>query len=172
MLKFVVLSPGMTGRTYELTVDKTTIGRFQDNSFQISDPSVSSHHCEVILRGDEVVVHDLNSTNGTYVSGAEINESVIKPGQILRLGQIEMRLETDAPATPPAKKQLDRTTVIPGGVSRSELDRAHEPGTPPVQGAGFSKKRNRVNEVFIILSVVLGMAIGALLLYLFTTIHW
>jgi predicted component of type VI protein secretion system len=171
MVKLVVLSPGMTGRTHELTADKATIGRFQDNTFQIADPSVSSHHCELMLRGGEVIVHDLNSTNGTYVSGVEVNESVLKPGQILRLGQIEMRLETELPAAP-AKKQLDRTTVIPGGVSKSELDRAHDPGKPGTQGPGFSKKRNRVNEVFIILSVVLGMAIGALLLYLFTTIRW
>src|SRR5712691_5756069 len=93
MAKLVILSAGMTGRSHELKVDKTTIGRVEDNTFQIAEPSVSSHHCEVLLRGSDVVVKDLNSTNGSYINGEKINESVLKPGQILRLGQIEMRLE-------------------------------------------------------------------------------
>ena len=60
MAKLVVLSAGLTGRTQELKVDKITIGRVEDNTFQIAEPSVSSHHCEVLMRGGEVVVHDLN----------------------------------------------------------------------------------------------------------------
>src|SRR5216684_4409508 len=108
MPKLVVLSAGMTGRTHELKVDKTTIGRVEDNTFQIAEPSVSSHHCEVLLRGSDVVVRDLNSTNGTFINGEKITETVLKPGQVLRLGQIEMRLETDsttastAPSTTPS----------------------------------------------------------------------
>src|SRR5664279_5090314 len=103
MAKLVVLSAGMTGRTQELKVDKTTIGRVEDNIFQIAEPSVSSHHCEVLLRGKDVVVKDLNSTNGTFINGERVTERAIKPGQILRLGQIEMRLETGE-AAPPTKK--------------------------------------------------------------------
>src|SRR5215510_2155179 len=98
MAKLVLLSAGMTGRTHELKVDKTTVGRLEDNTFQIAEPSVSSHHCEILLRGSDVVVHDLDSTNGTFINGEKVTESVLKPGQILRLGQVEMRLETDAPA--------------------------------------------------------------------------
>src|SRR5438067_4377143 len=100
MAKLVLLSAGMTGRTHDLKVDKTTIGRVEDNTFQIAEPSVSSHHCEVLLRDADVVVRDLNSTNGTYVNGEKITESVIKPGQVLRLGQIELRLETDTAPGP------------------------------------------------------------------------
>src|SRR3989441_10551581 len=113
MAKLVLLSAGMTGRTHELKVDKTTIGRVEDNTFQIAEPSVSSHHCEVLLRGSDVVVKDLNSTNGTFINGEKVAEGVIKPGQILRLGQIEMRLETEAPA--PMKKvdsTIDRKSVV------------------------------------------------------------
>src|SRR5436305_880906 len=113
MAKLVLLSAGMTGRSHELKVDKTTIGRVEDNTFQIAEPSVSSHHCEVLLRGSEVVVRDLNSTNGTYINGEKVTESALKPGQVLRLGQIEMRLETDAPAAGgSAKKPVDHTMVM------------------------------------------------------------
>ena len=169
MLKLVVLSPGMTGRTQELKVDKTTIGRLEDNSFQIADPSVSSHHCEVVLRGSDVVVRDLNSTNGTYITGEKVTEKVLKPGQILRLGQVEIRLEADAAGAPP-KKHFDRTTVISGGVKLTELEEGARSGGFDTKGAGFSKKDNKVNEIFIIIGVVLGLVILALLIYIAATI--
>src|SRR4029079_13915566 len=102
MAKLVLLSAGLTGQTHELKVDKTTIGRVEDNTFQIAEPSVSSHHCEILLRGTDIVVKDLNSTNGTFINGDKVTETVLKPGQILRLGQIEMRLETEAPGGPGA----------------------------------------------------------------------
>ena len=159
----------MTGRVCELKVDKTTIGRSEDNSFQIVDPSVSSHHCEVIVRGNEVLVRDLNSTNGSYINGAETKEGVVKSGQILRLGQIEMRLETDAPG-PTAMQQFDRTRVIPGGVSQTDLDQAHRGGTFDTHAAGFSKRTNKVNQMFIIGGVIFAVVIGALLLYIFSRI--
>ena len=169
MLKLVALSPGMAGRTHELKSDKTTIGRVEDNSFQIVEPSVSSHHCEILLRGSEVMVRDLNSTNGTYISGEKISERTLKPGQILRLGQVEMRLETDAPGAP-GKMHFDRTTVIPGGVALTELEQGARGGAFGTKGSGFSKKDNRVNKIFIIIGVILGLVIGALLIYIATTI--
>jgi len=168
-MKLILLSAGMTGRTCELKTDKTTIGRSEDNTFQIAEPSVSSHHCEVIVRGSEVQVRDLKSTNGTYINGVATAEGVLKPGEILRLGQVQMRLETDAPAAP-GKKHFDRTTIITGGVSRSDLESAHPGPGFDTKAAGFSKKTNEVNRIFIIVGVILGAVIGALLLYLFTRI--
>ena len=164
MAKLVVLSAGMTGRTQELKVDKTTIGRVEDNTFQIAEPSVSSHHCEVLLRGSDVVVRDLNSTNGTFINGEKVTESVIKPGQILRLGQIEMRLETDAPAGP-AKKQIDQTLVMQRGVSLNELEQGSRPGGFDTKGSGFSKKNDKGSKIFWIIAAVVGVLIVGVLLY-------
>ena len=164
MAKLVVLSAGMTGRTQELKVDKTTIGRVEDNTFQIAEPSVSSHHCEVLLRGSDVVVRDLNSTNGTYINGEKVAESVIKPGQILRLGQIEMRLETDAPAAP-AKKHIDQTLVMQRGVSLNELEQGTRTGGFDTKGSGFSKKNDKGSKIFWIVAAVVGVLIVGVLLY-------
>ena len=167
MAKLVVLSAGMTGRTHELKVDKTTIGRVEDNTFQIAEPSVSSHHCEVLLRGSEVVVKDLNSTNGTYINGEKIAERAIKPGQILRLGQIEMRLETDAPAAP-AKKQIDQTLVMQRGVSLNELEQGTRSGGFDTKGSGFSKKDDKGSKIFWIVAALVGLAIVGGLLFALT----
>src|SRR6266705_5861027 len=104
MPRLVLLSEGFTGRNYELKTDKTTVGRLSDNSFEIPEASVSSHHAEILLRGNDVVVKDLNSTNGTFINGEKVTEAVLKPGQILRLGMIEMRLETGESAATTSKK--------------------------------------------------------------------
>jgi pSer/pThr/pTyr-binding forkhead associated (FHA) protein len=168
MVKLVVLSEGMTGRTHELKVDKTTIGRVEDNTFPVPEPSVSSHHCEVLLRGGEVVVKDLDSTNGTYINGERITESALKPGQILRLGQIEIRLETDA--AQPAKKAADQTLVVPRGVSLTELEVGSKGGGFDTTSKGFSKKEDKGGKIFWIAAIVVGVIIVALLLLVFMTI--
>jgi predicted component of type VI protein secretion system len=169
MAKLVLLSQGLTGQTHELKVDKTTIGRVDDNTFPIAEPSVSSHHCEILLKGAEVVVRDLNSTNGTFINGEKISESVLKPGQILRLGQIEMRLETDAataPAPAPAAsmKPTDKTVVMQRGVSLTDLEAGAQKGFDTA-GKGFSKKDNKGNRLFLIVAIIIGVIIVGLVLY-------
>jgi hypothetical protein len=117
-----------------------------------------------------VVVRDLNSTNGSYINREKVTEAaVLKPGQILRLGQVEMRLEADNPA-PPGKIQFDRTTVIPGGVKMTELEQGARGATFETRGSGFSRKDNRVNLIFIIIGVILGAVIFGLLIYVASTI--
>ena len=155
----------MTGRTHELKGDKTTIGRVEDNTFQIAEPSVSSHHCEILLRGNDIIVKDLSSTNGTFINGEKVSESPLKPGQILRLGQVEIRLETDA--APAAPKKLSQTMVMQRGVSLTELEQGARGAGFDTKGSGFSKKDNKVNKIVIASCVFLGVIIVFLLVYVF-----
>jgi pSer/pThr/pTyr-binding forkhead associated (FHA) protein len=160
MARLVVLSEGFTGRSYELKVEKTTVGRLEDNAFQIPEASVSSHHCEILLRGSEFLVRDLNSTNGSFINGEKVAEAPLKPGQILRLGQVEMRLESGA-TDQAGKKSVTQTMVVPQGVKLGE-------GTRPVNfetDSPFARKTNKANRVFIGLAVVVGLVVIALLIY-------
>jgi hypothetical protein len=160
MARLVILSEGLTGKSYELAVDKTTIGRVDDNTFPIPEGSVSSHHCEILLRGGQVIVHDLNSTNGTFINGHQITgEAPIKGGQILRLGQVEMRLEDASAQKAPPKKLPDQTMVIPQGVKLGQ-----EPATKSVSfdKSAFAKKSNNGTKIFI--GVVVVLAIGVVVL--------
>jgi pSer/pThr/pTyr-binding forkhead associated (FHA) protein len=95
MARLVTIGGEMSGQSFDLKVEKTTIGRVSDNTIHIPHSSVSSHHCQVLLSGEDVVVKDLESKNGTFINNQQITaETVLKPGEILRLGQVEMRLET------------------------------------------------------------------------------
>jgi pSer/pThr/pTyr-binding forkhead associated (FHA) protein len=172
MPKLVVLSEGLTGRSHELKVEKTTIGRLEDNSFQIAEQSVSSHHCEILLKGNDVLVKDLNSTNGTYINGEKISEKPLKPGQILRLGTIEVRLEGDPGTAPaPEKKKMDpNTRVIPRGVKLNEFEQGAA-GVKFDKNSPFAKKSNKTNLIFIVVGVVLGLAIISFLVLAFLKMH-
>jgi pSer/pThr/pTyr-binding forkhead associated (FHA) protein len=183
MSKLVILNQGMTGRTFELTVERTTVGRVEDNAFQIADGSVSSHHAEIILRGEDIIVRDLNSTNGSYINNEKITEMVLKPGQTLRFGQVELKIDdgkpvtappapTPAPASTPApagpKKTAEGTMVIPRGVSLEQLEQGgtRAPGFD-TKGTGFSKKTNKLNTYFIIGGIIVGVIILILILIAF-----
>ncbi len=154
MPRLVVLSEGLTGRSHELKAETTTVGRVEDNVFQIPDPSVSSHHCEILLKGSEVVIRDLNSTNGTFINGQQITEATLRPSQILRLGQVEVRLEGDQTTSAQKKMTLDHTQVVPQGIKRDELGQLARAGSP-----GFEKKSNTGTKVFIIVAIVAGVLI-------------
>jgi CheY-like chemotaxis protein len=107
MSRLVVITPGLTGLSHELGARWITIGRADRNVFQIVETSISGVHCEVLLRGNELAVRDLRSTNGTFIEGRTVTEGVLKPGQTLRLGEVELRLEIAAPA--PAAAPAART---------------------------------------------------------------
>ncbi|MEY4386713.1 MAG: hypothetical protein RLY20_1996 [Verrucomicrobiota bacterium] len=176
MAKLQVLSGPIAGQSYELKVETTTVGRVDDNAFQIADPSVSSHHCEILLRGNDVVIRDLNSTNGSYINGDKITEATLKPGQILKLGQVELRIDDGTPAPAPSapkpmsapapapsssstsKPRQDQTMVVTRGVS---MDQLTEPKTASFKAAntGFTKKTNKVNRWFLIGGIVIGLII-------------
>ncbi|HZL14404.1 MAG TPA: FHA domain-containing protein [Verrucomicrobiae bacterium] len=176
MAKLVIQNQGMTGRACELQTDRTTIGRVEDNTFQITDPSVSSHHCEIQLRGGDIVIRDLNSTNGSFINGNKIEESVLKPGQVLRLGQVELKLEAEgtpagmATAGAPAKKPVDATMLVPRGVSLSDLEKG---GRPPGfdTNTSFSKKSNKVNKFFLIGGIIIFLIIVGLIVYSYSVMQ-
>ena len=102
MARLVILNEGLTGLTHELSMNPTTVGRADGNLFQIIEPSVSGRHCEILLRGNEIIVRDLKSTNGTFIQGERITEAILKPGQILRLGRVDLRLQVSTPVATPS----------------------------------------------------------------------
>ncbi|MBM3830249.1 MAG: FHA domain-containing protein [Verrucomicrobia bacterium] len=149
MPRLVLLTEGFAGRSFELKTECSTVGRVEDNNFQIPAPSVSSHHCEIILRGNDVVVKDLGSTNGTFINGEQITEQALQMGQTVRFGSVEARLEASAPKGASGKKVLDKTTVLPQGVKLKELETGTQKIASFDKNSPFKKKSNKLKWVFI-----------------------
>src|SRR5438270_5543379 len=97
MAKLVVISKGQAGLTHELGQHWVTIGRAPANVFQIPDSSISGQHCEVLWRDNELIVRDMRSTNGTFIQGTLTTEGILKIGELLRLGEVDLRLEASIP---------------------------------------------------------------------------
>ncbi len=49
-------------------------------------------HCRVEKRGDLYLLVDLGSTNGTLLDGVEIKEGVLKPGMVVTVGKVELKV--------------------------------------------------------------------------------
>jgi hypothetical protein len=62
------------------------IGRQADNDLVVVDPGVSRHHAEVINESGTCTLHDLGSTNGTYVNGSVVTEHALRDGDRISLG--------------------------------------------------------------------------------------
>jgi hypothetical protein len=80
--------------------DRALIGRDRTADVRLTDSSVSRKHAFLEHRGDDWVVLDNGSANGTFVDEIQVAEAVIKDGQTLRLGAAAFRVEIEAPPRP------------------------------------------------------------------------
>ncbi len=70
------------------------IGRTAPADIVLADSEVSRSHCMVVLKGEDVYVSDLNSTNGTYIDGVKVTEVTILPvGSVLQVGNRTLKHE-------------------------------------------------------------------------------
>ena len=76
-------------------VTAVSVGRSANKNQVVFDyeRSVSSQHCEIIRRGNEIYIRDLNSLNGTWVDGEQIEEAELYDGAVIKLGRLEVRFE-------------------------------------------------------------------------------
>jgi CheY-like chemotaxis protein len=146
MSKLVVITKGIAAAPRDLGDGWVTIGRAKDNFFQIDDASISDRHCEVRLRGDELLVRDLSSSSGTFMAGEKISEGTLKPGQTLRLGDVELQLAISVPAETQARSFTNRmlaTRTVPGALKlATKIPSATEsrPFNPAESGGTAAKK--------------------------------
>ncbi|MGZ4239988.1 MAG: FhaA domain-containing protein [Actinomycetota bacterium] len=78
---------GKTSRTWPLSKETVVIGRMEGCDVILPDPGVSRRHAEIRREGDEWVVIDLGSTNGTEVNGKRVNRHRLTPGDRLVFGE-------------------------------------------------------------------------------------
>jgi Protein of unknown function (DUF3662)/FHA domain len=79
-----------SGRTYQLREGANVIGRGQDAQFRLPDTGVSRRHLEIRWDGQVALLSDLNSTNGTTVNNAPVQEWQLADGDVVRLGHSEI----------------------------------------------------------------------------------
>lgn len=81
------------GRRVPVGEDPVTVGRLPDCDIVLSDPNVSRRHAEVRRRGNDFIVVDLGSTNGTRVNGTGVRERRLEDGDEVTFGSTRVRFE-------------------------------------------------------------------------------
>ena len=106
MPKLVFQPSAGTPREFDLGPGPNYAGRGVANNIKLEDPSVSGAHAQIIVEAGRVIIKDLGSMNGTYINGLPVKEGILTPGQLIRLGAVEMVLKEDpAPSAPPARQR-------------------------------------------------------------------
>ena len=76
MRKVYVVAGPMEGHSFEIKTEAMFIGRSPRNDFQIKDPTVSRRHLSIIAKGKCFYIADLESENGTFLSGNKLTPGV------------------------------------------------------------------------------------------------
>ncbi|HEX6384825.1 MAG TPA: FHA domain-containing protein, partial [Anaerolineae bacterium] len=123
-----------SGELQEVTAPlPITIGRDADSTIELSHRAISRHHAR--LEEDEsgnVVIKDLDSSNGVFIGRQRVTEAVLDDGDSFQLGPFKITIAVVPPATPVTAAAPDATVVFevedvpsraeaPAGQHESEL---------------------------------------------------
>lgn len=84
---FLVLEGVDKGRVFKDLPIPVTIGREEGNVLRLNDERVSRYHAKIQIEDSDVIVTDLDSTNGTRVNGATVQIRRLRPGDQLSIGR-------------------------------------------------------------------------------------
>jgi serine/threonine protein kinase len=112
MFQLIVTAGPDKGRTFTLQPGaKLSLGRSRSAAGRLSDPAVSRLHCEIEVEGEQTQLAN-RSDKGTLVNGEPVDECVLRPGDLVRIGATELRFAVDpseastqAPPAPPVSPE-------------------------------------------------------------------
>jgi hypothetical protein len=102
-----------------LNSDRLTIGRDPSSDVFVDDTQVSRHHADLIRHGSGWSIVDVGATNGVYINGARVRKATLRPGDRIRLGDVELLLRSagarasNANAGPQAGGSTQRAASAP-----------------------------------------------------------
>ena len=155
------MSGSVKGQKFEIRKDRMAIGRNQINDMVLTDEAVSSQHCYVARRGSSHVLHDLNSTNGTFLNFERITDEVeLKSKQVIRIGSCEFIFNDDSGEGAGASTAAVTQVVV--DVGRPVINPTFFESVSPF---GTRRKSNR--NLWLVVFVVIGLAaLASLLVFL------
>ncbi len=114
--KLVAIAGPLKGSVLPIASAQFAIGREASNSLSLEDSSVSRWHCRLSFGGEECILTDLQSRNGTFVNRVPIWEKMLENGNEVRIGEsvFLFLFSDDAPheANPPVEEESFTTRSI------------------------------------------------------------
>lgn len=91
MPKLVVAIDGVVLKEVSLVKERTTLGRRPYNDIVIDNLAISGEHAVLHMTGSDVLIEDLNSTNGTYINGRGIRKQALANNDVIEVGKYKIR---------------------------------------------------------------------------------
>jgi len=111
MAKLVLSSGGTVVFQCFVDHERLAVGRDPTNQIVIDDQAVSREHAVILPVGNDHILEDLASANGTLVNGARVVRRILQHGDVIELGSFHLRYLNPKAAT---EMDLDRTMLITG----------------------------------------------------------
>jgi hypothetical protein len=106
-----------------LEVFRVAIGRHESNDLSFNSRNVSNYHAEILNEGDALVLHDLGSTNGSYVNEERVKRRKLGHGDRIRIGNNEITVRLANGDSKDAEPNLPRV-ARQGSFRRAGSDNA------------------------------------------------
>jgi transcriptional regulator with GAF, ATPase, and Fis domain len=96
--RLVAVRGPLKGNIFLLPEGEFWVGRQATNDLQLEDNAVSRRHCLFFRAGDNCKLKDLDSRNGTFVTGTPVTEQPLEPGDEIRIGGSVFCYQVDSSA--------------------------------------------------------------------------
>jgi hypothetical protein len=121
MARLVAHLNGGQMKVIELKMGINRLGRTSNNDIQLEHSTISSTHCELSVENGELLIHDCDSTNGTYFLGEQIRDARLAPGQTFRAGDVEFFVDStdvtvEIPKFEPPMPKGPPIVIVGGGL--------------------------------------------------------
>jgi len=90
--RVIIISGDQAGAAYPLK-DTVTLGRADSNTVVLKDAKVSRQHAQIQQHGNQFIVVDLSSSNGTYVNGEKVEEHVLQNNDEIQIGDYILQFQ-------------------------------------------------------------------------------
>jgi|KBSSwiStaDraftv2_1062776.scaffolds.fasta_scaffold00419_35 hypothetical protein len=110
MAKLVLSTSGTIVHQCFLDQERVSIGREASNHVVIDDPVVSREHAAIFQVGNDHVLSDLHSENGTFVNGVRVDRHILQHGDVVEFAAFNLRYLNPRAS---AESEMDRTMLIP-----------------------------------------------------------
>jgi pSer/pThr/pTyr-binding forkhead associated (FHA) protein/tetratricopeptide (TPR) repeat protein len=93
--RLVIVGRSAEAREFILDRPSLVIGRTPENDIVIEHKSISRHHARIVREGNQYYAVDLESANGVRVNGVDHDRVLLRPGDEIELGQVQLRFVTE-----------------------------------------------------------------------------
>src|SRR5688572_20291072 len=97
MAKLILSVDGQVLKEFNLSKERTLIGRKAHNDIQIDNLAVSGEHAAIITILNDSFIEDLGSTNGTMVNGKPVKKHFLQNNDVVEIGKHKLKYFNDAP---------------------------------------------------------------------------